>query len=416
MSFYKKYELDRLMADGEAKTFRAVENATGRSVFLHLFNPSGQALLATLKSRLGGADGKPVAPLIEIGDFAGSPFAVTEAIEPFGNLRDWIATHVTASNPLLKGDSSPTVAGVLDVALPTPPAYMDAGPLVFDQAAPASLLSDGPGEFTRFFGPGEPAPPVSPASTAPSEFTRLFEGQPGGSAPPRPAPASAEPGEFTRMFEPLADSRASDRSPDREGAGFPDVSREFPMPSASPAPGRPPLWPPPSPRNSSLESSQFSGLFGSRLPGEDIDIEKEHAQAARSEPPENRPFQAAGEFTRMFGPPGGPGKVSPPPSPGAGSTLTSASGMFADAASLARLAAEALSAQKPAQSAPGEYTRVFDAPRKPEEPPKLAAPVTPIPEAVLAKKSNRGQVILIAVGAGLLVVLIVVVAVLLLKR
>ena len=50
MSFYKKYELDRLIADGEAKTFRAVENATGRVVFLHLFNPSGQPLLAAMRS------------------------------------------------------------------------------------------------------------------------------------------------------------------------------------------------------------------------------------------------------------------------------------------------------------------------------------------------------------------------------
>jgi len=101
MSFYKKYELDRLMADGDAKTFRAVENATGRVVFLHLFNPSGQPLLAALKSKLGGAQGKPVAPLIEIGEFAGAQYAVTQAIEPFGNLRDWMAQHVAGANPLL---------------------------------------------------------------------------------------------------------------------------------------------------------------------------------------------------------------------------------------------------------------------------------------------------------------------------
>ena len=110
MSFYKKYELDRLMADGEAKSFRAVENSTGRMVFLHLFNPSGQPLLAALKSKLGGVKGKPVAPLIELGEFAGAPYAVTEALEPFGNLRDWIAAHVTASNPLLEEDSSPSLA------------------------------------------------------------------------------------------------------------------------------------------------------------------------------------------------------------------------------------------------------------------------------------------------------------------
>src|ERR1039458_4798814 len=99
MSFYKKYELERLIADGEAKTFRAIENSTGRSVYLHLFNPSGQRLLAILKSKLGSVPGKPVAPLLEIGEFAGSTYAVTLLIEPFSGLREWVALNLDTSDP-----------------------------------------------------------------------------------------------------------------------------------------------------------------------------------------------------------------------------------------------------------------------------------------------------------------------------
>ena len=36
MSFYKKYELQRLAHEGEAKVFRATQNATGKQVLLHV--------------------------------------------------------------------------------------------------------------------------------------------------------------------------------------------------------------------------------------------------------------------------------------------------------------------------------------------------------------------------------------------
>ena len=63
MSFYRRYELERLIADGEAKTFRAVETATGRAVWLHIFNPEGQELAATLKAKATGPGGSPLPPL-----------------------------------------------------------------------------------------------------------------------------------------------------------------------------------------------------------------------------------------------------------------------------------------------------------------------------------------------------------------
>lgn len=414
MSFYKKYELDRLIADGEAKTFRAVENSTGRAVFLHLFNPSGQPMLAVLKSKLGGDTGRPVPPLIEVGEFAGNPYAVTEAIEPFHNLREWISANVTASNPLLKEDSSPSLALPEETALP--------------QSAPPppsnQLLTDGPGEFARsHVPPPAAAPPVSDAS---DEFGRMFEIPKKERTPVSPAPAGlvAEvPGEFTSLFQPpqQRSTPSPPPAPVAEKPGeFTNPLQLSPQrtPSAPAPPGnpRPALWPPPAPE-ASAETGQFTRLFGSRLPGEAIDIEKEHANASLATPPENRPFQAAGEFTRMFGPEGAKGPSTPagpepPPFDHTSTRLSSASGMFGDSEYLAKIAAEALSGGQPADSAPGEYTRFFDAPKQQAQgPSQPTAPAAPLPEAVPAKKSHRDLVMIVA-AVVVLVALIVVVIVL----
>ncbi len=109
MSFYKRYELDRLIADGDAKTFRATENSTGRIVLLHMFNPPGQPVLAVLKGKLGSDPAHPSPPLIELGEFAGSPYAVTEEIPGFRNIREWVATLAAVGMPTPKPAPAPVV-------------------------------------------------------------------------------------------------------------------------------------------------------------------------------------------------------------------------------------------------------------------------------------------------------------------
>ena len=136
MSFYQKYDLTRLIGDGDAKTFRAVENATGRAVFVHLFNPAGQGLLGRLRSRFE-VGGKAVAPVIEIGEFAGSAYAVTEVIEPFTSLRDWVDSWTT-----------PVSVAECGVGAPARPAGSPARPVVQEADA---------GEFTRQFQVKSPA-------------------------------------------------------------------------------------------------------------------------------------------------------------------------------------------------------------------------------------------------------------------
>ena len=184
MSFYKKYELQRLIADGEAKTFRAIENSTGRLVYLHLFNPAGQRLLAILKSKLGSVPGKPVAPLLEIGEFAGSTYAVTLPVEPFSGLREWVALNLDTSDPKM-AETSPLLMSPPEAAraetIPAPPLVSETPvsppPSPVPSAPPAAaapgLLADQAGDFSRRFVAMPPVkekpmpPPAPPPSPIP---------------------------------------------------------------------------------------------------------------------------------------------------------------------------------------------------------------------------------------------------------
>src|ERR1039458_3367986 len=265
MSFYKKYELQRLIADGEAKTFRAIENSTGRLVYLHLFNPSGQRLLAILKSKLGSVPGKPVAPLLEIGEFAGSTYAVTLPIEPFSGLREWVALNLDTSDPkmaetspllLVPSQAAPVVTTsvpplVSETPVPPAPSPIPSPPV----AAPPSLLTDQAGDFTRMFVAMPPAKenPAPPAAAPPSlladkagEFTRMFVAvrppkekpmPPRATPPAAPAPPAAaslladQRGEFTRIFD-SGPPKTPAPSPSAPAAG--EFTRLFEDPPAPP--------------------------------------------------------------------------------------------------------------------------------------------------------------------------------------
>ncbi|MGD0873034.1 MAG: hypothetical protein ABSB88_26105 [Bryobacteraceae bacterium] len=522
MSFYKKYELQRLIADGEAKTFRAIENSTGRLVYLHLFNPSGQRLLAILKSKLGSVPGKPVPPLLEIGEFAGSTYAVTLPIEPFSGLREWVALNLDTSDPKMaetsplliapsqaapaeatpvpplvsetpappppppipspppvaeppglladqageftrmfvavppaKDQPMPPAAPPPPSPIPSPPPVAEPPGLLADQAgeftrmfvavppakdqsappagppppppipsppvaAPPSLLADQRGEFTRIFDPEPPKTPA-PSSAAPaSEFSKLFEGPPSPQSAAPPASAQSQGGEFTKLFQAPPGS-GEPLKPPSPPAAPPPVARR---PGASFPPAAPDSpWPASSASDASLETGQFTRLFGSRLSGESIDIEKEHASAAQSAPPDSRPFQQAGEFTRMFGPTStaaadtaAPAPIAPPPALNTATRTASASGIFGTPQDLARHAAEALAASKPADAGPGEYTRMFGPPAKQGDEQQAAqqpaAPKPPNPEMQPPKKSRKNLIIVIAVVAAVLILAIVLLIVL----
>jgi hypothetical protein len=359
MSFYKKYELERLIADGETKTFRAIENSTGRLVFLHMFNPEGQVLLAAIKARLAPDPRNPRPPLIELGEFAGTPFAVTEPLPNFKSLRDWL------NQP----------------ADPGPPA-----------APPAKPPSESLDQFEQLFGEPRPAPPpaaVQPPRTE-GEFTKFFGASP---VPAPPKPQSQSPvtkDDFTKLFGPAPEKAAPKPAP-------PESDEFTKMFGAKPPAARP------SAPAAAPKTGQFTKLFGSGPSGEAINIEEEQARAAKSGTPESRPFQAPSEFTKVFGAEQAAGERTPPkPRP---LTIGSASGIFKAPGSPIPGARPPVAARPDAP--PGEYTRMIARSRErdhqaasPPGQPGMPPVVTPVPAP------KRGLMIALSVGTAVVLLIV----------
>jgi hypothetical protein len=411
MSFYRRYELERLVADGEAKTFRAVETATGRPVWLHIFNPEGQELAAALKAKAAGAGGKPVLPVIEIGEFAGSQYAVTEAGDSFPGLRQWVDQLPAA---VAAGDAPAPARRPIDA---NPPALLDDSCGAFVKppqtitpypaprpAAPVPpLVPDEAGEFTRLFERDDAFPKAAPSppplvDDASGEFRRAF---PAPASEPPAIPAPQEMGDFTRAFG-LPALPAPDSAAPRVRVPPPTPRR----PAAPELPSVPPDW------AVAGDTGEFTKLFGPGLSGEALDIASEQAKAAKAAPSEGVPFQHAGEFTRMFGPP--PGAASPAAKPAAppSSLNTSPSGLFALPADQTKATGDSPenSPLPDAKSASNEYTSVFGQKPAPSEPAAPTEPKKPAPDIDLTAPKSRmrpGVIAGVVIGIAVLILLIV---------
>jgi hypothetical protein len=447
MSFYRRYELERLVADGEAKTFRAVETATGRIVWLHIFNLDGQELAAALKAKATGPGGKPLPPVLEIGDFAGSQYAVTEAHDPFPGLRQWIdllpdavvaapSVEAPASLPPTRAAVSPPPPLVDDgeftrlfgsvesppkTAGPNPPALLDdaSGPFANPPQTPTPYPASRPGaqlpplihddedEFTRLFGRDDAFPKTAPPSQQPSllddasgEFRRESP-TPLASAPPA-IPAQERMGDFTRAFGP-APAAVPDSLKPRRRVPPPTPRR----PESAIPPAAPSDW------AVAGDTGEFTKLFGSGLSGEALDIASEQAKAAQAAPSESRPFQQAGDFTRIFGPAiGGSSPTAPPPAPPV-SLSTSASGVFALPVYPASPAPE----QPDTPAALNEYSSVFGQKPASAEPAQAPATRKPPPDIDLtAPKSRMRPAVIAGVAIGVAVLIILIVLAVMLSR
>jgi len=321
MSFFKRYELSRLIAESnESQSFRAVEVATGRTVMLHMLRAGQESLLAGIRSSMRDPDLKSAKQLIEVGEFAGSPYVVTGMLEPFTGLPDWIGTFP---------EEIPWPAPMPAAPPPPPP-----------PPPPPTPPRPEAGEFTRFFGVKE-APP--PAVSKPGEFTRWF----GASSEPAPAPEKPPvQDEYDRLF------------------GEPPKPAGISSPRQPSSPGH--------------ESGKFTRFFGSSLPAEAIDVEKEQERARQegltaSGP---RPFQPAGEFTRMFGP-ADAGRMeaamaaNPPPAPfSSSSTNPFGAGPTSPPVPPLQSTPEEI-------SGPGDYSRVIGPPPAAIDTPSPVAPPAP---------------------------------------
>lgn len=319
MSFYQRYQLKRLVEKSESQTFSGTENQTGRPVFLHMLEGDAAKQLRPLVARLMRAP--LISPvIIETGDFAGSYYVVTDPIEPFNGFRSWLELRVSDLARADMPEPEQTGAGteatraarfIEDVHLP---ASRDSDPA---EITPAQ------GEFTRFFGAGAPPEHAGRAAVPePGEFTRLF------GAPVAPRPQQTDIGEFSDIFDPPP-------------AAAPPISDPIAKPQLD-------AWP-----AERSQTGEFTKFFGSSIPAEHIDVESEQARhASLLEQPDARPFQQAGEFTRVFGS-GELGNKVVQPVPQRPEELL-ASGMFRR---------DQLGADTPAQddegNSVGDYTRVI---------------------------------------------------------
>ena len=235
----------------------------------------------------------------------------------------------------------------------------------------------------------------------------------------RPQAPDTGIGEFDRVFNPPAPA---------------------PKPEPPPAGKEEPLWPEydtkpaPSDKPEAAEGN-FTRFFGGAIPGEQIDIAAEQAKNAGVRD-ESAPFQAAGGFTRVFGPePGAKAPPPPPPPPRSNTTNMRASQLFSfDAPFMHRDPdAEKPPEQKAVQNAvgaePGEYTKMInlggDAESSPAAPVPAAAPVpsraaAPLSQAMPAimtaekrgKRILRTVLIVLGAAGGLAVLFVIILLVL----
>ncbi|MBN8731749.1 MAG: hypothetical protein J0L64_14495, partial [Acidobacteria bacterium] len=131
MSFYKKYELQRLAHEGEAKVFRATQSATARQVFLHVFpvNEATRDLAAEVGRRLASG---PAPDLLETGEFAGAIYVVTAPDESMFNLRAYLHAHTPGGSPTQTAVPLPP---------PTPPGSVAPSARLFTTKPPAASRS-----------------------------------------------------------------------------------------------------------------------------------------------------------------------------------------------------------------------------------------------------------------------------------
>lgn len=234
MSFFERYELVRLLREGQSKSFQARERATGKPVLFHMLSGEASGGPARLPVNIRELERLP--KVIEVGEFANAPYLVTECIEGFQSIEEWIREQAPTAA------QSPT-AGQASTAAPEPAGASE------------------PGEFTRYFlglAPEEHSPPRSlepvtpdvevagqwPASSAePGEFTRFFGPAMQGESmdieqerarqqanPESAAAPFAQPGEFTRMFGP-APGRSSQDTDLPLSAGLLSTSTDLLIPT-----------------------------------------------------------------------------------------------------------------------------------------------------------------------------------------
>ncbi|MCU0245556.1 MAG: hypothetical protein MUC42_03220 [Bryobacter sp.] len=183
MSFYHRYELVHLVAQGNPRSFQARDNQSGRLVLLHLW-PAGEEgraapLLLRIRDQMRTDPAALIGTVIELQDRADPPYLITVFDEQFATLGEWLESRMGQPAPPPPQQAAGEFTRMFS---PTAPE---------EKAAPEAAPAPPPGEFTRLFTAASPPPPTLPEKPAPGLIA----------VPPSPPPpASERSGEFTRFF------------------------------------------------------------------------------------------------------------------------------------------------------------------------------------------------------------------------
>ncbi len=370
MGFQEQYRLLEVLADREAKVHRALQLATGKKVLVHQIfgerTPAGCTGLVTLifQKSLAPAQ-RAKTPFLDMGDYEGHIYVVTEDAEPFLDLRAWVSAYAVKAPGVARpaetkspATEQPSVVSATQPAASGSMTHFFSPKEILAKSPPAQPSSEVPGEA-----PTTPSLPdqQTPAATPPGgEFEKLFARrgptatppskpeappEPPVSAQPPASPASQQPGEFTRRFSGMGAAKL----------GEPPQSAARPLPPATPpAVDKPPAAPsqplavPPSPA----------------------------APQAASGPP-----REPGEFTQMFirgakpAAPSGPA-VTPAPPPKPAATPPQPPSVPPSPAPT--------QAASGAPREPGEFTQMFIRGAKPAAPSGPAVTPAPLPKPAAA--------------------------------
>lgn len=446
MSFYSRYELVKLVRNGEPKSFQAREIQTGRNVLLHLWGMGDESrrspLLLHLRDQMRTDPAVLMGVVVEVQDAAEPPFVVTAFDEQFTDLEQWIQTRL--------GGAVEEPVAAAPVQAPQPPPIPAPPPPIPSAPAPPPPAKE-PGEFTRMFVTPQvqPAAPQPAADQVAGEFTRLFEPaqpqvppavhHPQPPAVPLPQtvapPAAAHtPGDFTRMFggpvaQPIAQPPHQPEPfapPAQPQPQYRPMVNETPRP---PVPQPPPYRPQfdqapfqPAPPAASQEEGEFAKFFGSSFASSSLPVEQIERGAVAPPPsdPAGRPFSGPSDFTIQFGKDqqGLPAQSHQPAPPAHTPLPAGATGLFSGSDQPGSMPL----AQTTRPAGPSEFTRVLQGPHLQQSGDMAPAPPlhsAPMPGAVPLppppQKSNLLG-ILVAVLSFLLILLLITVVVLVFKK
>ena len=310
MKFEEKYSLLELIEDADATIYLATEIPTGKRVSVFLFPGEQTRVQKDMLLQLRSVNRLQFPELVEVGDYRGTTFVVTQ---PIGGLPELKArlSRIRAASPISPNPESAELskAGAEHVAGAHASTSGETGKIPAEPQA-GQPTAETAGSFTQMFQAAshpikEPGPEISEIrppqrqQSKPGSFTQMFEassppiGEPtlkdpkdSSTTSPASPPVQAAPGEFTRFFSAASTTKPASEPQNRESQDeFANIFKSGENSGTPPASATGP------------QAGEFTRIFGKTSIKEDQVPFPAEQTPAQSTPAKNSP----GEYTRLFG-------------------------------------------------------------------------------------------------------------------